>query len=44
MSGVVPSIADLPSWPAQGQVCRKRDVTLFFSLLFFVYLKTVPVT
>lgn len=26
MSGAVPSIADLPSWPAQGQVCRKRDV------------------
>jgi hypothetical protein len=26
MSGAVRSIADLPSWSAQGQVCRKRDV------------------
>lgn len=31
-SGAVPSIADLPSWPAQGQVCRKRDVIPVFIL------------
>jgi hypothetical protein len=32
MSGAVPSFADLPSWPAQDQVCRKRDVIPVFIL------------
>jgi hypothetical protein len=32
MSGAVPSVADLPSWPAEGQICRKRDIIPVFIL------------